>query len=109
VITFINPELKKVLGRDNDINNFEVAYKFTSEFAYSKVKDVEFYVSEFGFITPVVVFSPVYLKGNTVQKASISNKARFDELNLHYGDTIKVLYDIVPYITLDDYCMEMNK
>ena len=109
VITFINKDIIMKLGRDNDINNFEVAYKFPNEFAYSKVKDVEFYVSEFGYITPVVVFNPVILKGNTVQKASISNKERFDELDLHYGDTIKVLYDIIPYITLDEYCRGKNK
>lgn len=109
VITLINNDVIKGLGRENNINNFEVAYKFPNEFAYSKVKKVEFYVSEFGYITPVVVFEPVILKGNLVQKASISNKERFDELNLHYGDTIKVLYDIIPYITLDNYCMGLNK
>ena len=99
----------EIIGRENNINDFEVAYKFTSEYAYSRVKDIEFYVSEFGFITPVVVFHPVILKGNTVQKASISNKERFDELDLHYGDVIKIIYDIIPYITLDNYCKEKNK
>lgn len=109
VISLINKDIIMKLGRDNDINNFEVAYKYPNEFAYSKVKDVEFYVSEFGYITPVVVFNPVILKGNTVQRASISNKERFDELDLHYGDTIKVLYDIIPYITIDEYCRGKNK
>lgn len=99
----------KVIGRENNINDFEVAYKFTTEYAYSRVRDVEFYISEFGFITPVVVFNPVVLKGNTVQKASLSNKERFDELNLHYGDTVRVSYDIIPYISIDKYCREQNK
>ena len=103
---YMTPE---IIGRENNINDFEVAYKFTSEYAYSKVKDIEFYVSDFGFITPVVVFHPVILKGNTVQRASISNKERFDELGLCYGDVIKIIYDIIPYITLDNYCKEKNK
>lgn len=104
VMTILDDDIKIVLGRDNNINNFEVAYKFTEEVAYSKVKDVEFYVSEFSFITPVLVINDVIMKGNTISRISLSNKERFDELNLSYGDTVKILYDIIPYATLDDKC-----
>ena len=104
VITIMDPHIQKILGRDNDINNFEVAYKFTEESAYTRVKDVEFYVSEFGFITPVLVVNDVILKGNTINRISLSNRERFDELNLSYGDEVKVLYDIIPYVTLDEKC-----
>lgn len=108
VMTILDDDIKKVLGRDNNINNFEVAYKFTEEYAYSKVKRVEFYVSEFGFITPVVVVNDVILKGNTINHISLSNKERFDELGLHYGDEVKVLYDIIPYVTLDNNCRRVQ-
>lgn len=104
VLTIIDKNICKVLGRDNDINNFEVAYKFTEETAYSKVKKVEFYVSEFGYITPVLVVNDVILKGNTINHISLSNKERFDELNLSYGDEVKILYDIIPYATIDQNC-----
>ena len=104
VLTIIDPEIQKNLGRDNDINNFEVAYKFTEESAYTKVKDIEFYVSEFGYITPVLVVNDVILKGNTINHISLSNKERFDELNLSYGDEVKVLYDIIPYAVIDEKC-----
>ncbi len=99
VITLLNPELQEVLGRDKDINQFEVAYKFTEEAAITRITDVKFDVSMFGFISPVAVFNPVILKGNTVDHASMSNKERFDEMDLHYGDNVRVLYDIIPYIT----------
>ena len=108
VITLTDPELQKVLGRESDINNFEVAYKFTEEHAYTKVKGVEFYVSEFGHITPVLVVEKVILKGNDVDHITLSNKERFDELDLHYGDTVKVLYDIIPYVTTDENCPRSN-
>lgn len=107
VMTILDQNIQKVLGRENNINNFEVAYKFTEEVAYSKVRDVEFYVSNFGFITPVVVVNNVIMKGNNVNHISLSNKERFDELNLHYGDDIKVLYDIIPYVTLDNNCQRI--
>lgn len=104
VITITDSTIQQILGRDNDINNFEVAYKFTEETAYTTVKDVEFYASDFGYITPVLVTNDVILKGNTINHISLSNKERFDELDLHYGDQVKVLYDIIPYATIDNKC-----
>ena len=108
VITILDEEIRRILGRDNNINNFEVAYKFTEEYAYTTVKDVEFYVSEFGFVTPVLVVNDVILKGNTINHISLSNKERFDELSLSYGDEVKVLYDIIPYVVLDNNCRRLK-
>lgn len=108
VMTIMDPKIQKGLGRKEDINQFEVAYKFTEETARTKVRDVEFYVSEFGFITPVLVVNDVILKGNTVNHISLSNRERFDELALCYGDEVKVLYDIIPYVTVDEDCRRMK-
>jgi NAD-dependent DNA ligase len=104
VITILDPAVQKVLGRENDINNFEIAYKFTEDKMRTFVKDIEFYTSDFGHITPVLVVTPVKLKGNTIDHISLSNKDRFDELDLHIGDEILVLYDIIPYVTMDASC-----
>ena len=104
VLTILDQNIQKVLGRENDINNFEVAYKFTEESAYTRVKDVEFYISNFSFVTPILVINSVNLKGNTIDRISLSNKERFDELDIHYGDMVKILYDIIPYATIDENC-----
>ena len=104
VMTILDKRICEVLGRDRDINNFEVAYKFTEESAISRVKDCEFYVSNFGYVTPILVVNDVILKGNTINHISLSNKERFDELDLHYGDEVKVLYDIIPYAIIDSSC-----
>ena len=104
VITILDPEIQKALGRDDAINNFEIAYKFTGEEAYSRVKGMRFDISEFGFITPVLQISPVILGGNEVTSPSLSNLARFRELNLSVDDVVKVLYDVIPYATRDDNC-----
>lgn len=108
VMTILDDDIKLALGRDGNINNFEVAYKFTEESAYTKVKDVEFYVSDFNYITPVLVVNDVIMKGNTVNRISLSNKERFDELDLHYGDEVKILYDIIPYVTIDEKCQRVK-
>ena len=99
VITILNKDVQKALGRENDINQYEVAYKFTEETAVSKIIGVEFEASMFGYITPVAVFYPVILKGNRVDHASLSTRERFDEMDLHIGDEVNVLYDIIPYVT----------
>jgi len=104
VLTIMDPKIQSGLSRENAINKFEVAFKFTEEFAYAKVRDINFYVSEFGYITPVLQIFPITLKGNTIENISLSNKERFDELNLHYNDTVKILYDIIPYAVLDENC-----
>lgn len=104
VLTILDDELKIALGRDNDINNFEVAYKFTEECAYTRVKDIVFKMGMFGTVTPVLIVNEVILKGNTISQITLSNKERFDELGLCYGDEVKVLYDIIPYVTIDKNC-----
>lgn len=108
VLTILDPTIQKILGRTDDINNFEVAYKFTEEAAYTKVKDMEFPISEFGYITPTLIINDVILKGNTISRISLSNRERFDELNLSYGDTVKILYDIIPYALIDEKCQRVK-
>jgi NAD-dependent DNA ligase len=108
VITLLDPKVQSAIGRDNHINGWEVALKQENSSAYSKVKDVIFETSEFGFITPVVVFQDVTLDGNTVQRASLHNKERFDELDLYYGDMVLVEYSIIPSIRKDENCHRWN-
>lgn len=110
VIYIINPKLQEILGRSNEKNNFEVAYKFTEETALTEIKKIEFSVRNFGRITPVAVFKPVKIKGNTVSRASIGSKARFDTLQLAKGDEVVLHYDIIPYITVNPAtCQRANR
>lgn len=108
VIYFINPKLQEILGRENSINNFEVAYKFTEESCYSKIIDVEFNIGLFGRIAPVAVIKPVKLKGNTIDHISLGSIGRFKNLELRKGDRVKVLYDIIPYLVFDSTCKHGN-
>lgn len=108
VLTILDPGIQAALGRENNINKFEVAYKFTEEYAYSRVKDIIFEVSDFGYLCPILLVNDVILKGNTVRRISLSNKERFDELDLAYGDEVKVMYDIIPYATIDQHCKRMK-
>ena len=105
VIYIINEEIQKILGRENNKQKFEVAYKFTEEVGYSIVKDIKFTIGLFGSINPILVIKPIKLKGNTIENISLGSYARFKQLRIAKGDTVKVLYDIIPYAVMDETCI----
>ena len=102
VIHIIDEKLQKILGRENNKNKFEVAYKFNEESAYTKIKSIEFGTGLFGRIAPVATFEPVKMKGNTISNVSLGSIARMKELGLAKGDTVKILYEIIPYLVFDE-------
>ena len=109
VIRIIDESLQKILGRKDDKNKFEVAFKFTEEYAYTKIIDIDFQIGLFGRMTPVAKIKPVKLKGNTITNISLGSVDNFDRLQLSKGDTVKVLYDIIPYLTVDGKCDRSHK
>lgn len=101
VIYIIDEDIQEVLGREDEKNKFEVAFKFTEEEAYTTIEDVEFETGLFGTIVPVAIVKPVVMKGNTIQRISLGSYGRFKSLLLGKGDTVKILYDIIPYLVYD--------
>ena len=101
VIRIMDEKIQKVLGRENEKQKFEVAFKYTEEKDYSEVKDIIFTTGLFGRVNPVVVIKPVKMKGNTVEKASLGSYGRYKDLALAKGDIVKVLYDIIPFVDFD--------
>ena len=102
VIYIIDEKIQKLLGRENHKNKFEVAYKFNEEVAYTKIKNIEFNTGLFGHIAPRANFEPVKMKGNTISYVSLGSIARMKELGLAKGDTVKILYEIIPYLVFDE-------
>lgn len=112
VIRILDEHVQEVLGRENEKQKFEVAFKFTEETAYSEVKDIIFTTGLFGRINPVVVIKPIKMKGNMIEKASLGSYGRFKSLDLSKGDVVKVMYDIIPYVDFienDPKCIRSGK
>lgn len=101
VIYITDSNIQKILGREDNKQKFEVAYKFTEEIGYSKIKDIKFTSGLFGRINPIAVIKPIELKGNTIENISLGSIGRFNELKLAKGDKVKILYDIIPYVVYD--------
>lgn len=109
VIRIDDDSICRVLGRDNNKNNYEVAYKYTEEVALTKINDITFQLGNNGYITPIARIDPVNLKQTQITNVSLGSINRFNELNLGKGDTVKILYDIVPYLIFDKDCKHKSK
>lgn len=101
VIYFINEEIRKVLGRKDHKNQYEVAYKFNEAVGYTKVKGIKFGVTSFGRLFPTAELEPIVLKGNTITDVSLGSISRMMQLQLAKKDTVKILYEIIPYLVMD--------
>lgn len=88
-----------VLGEDNQVVN-EVAIKILNDINETKLVDVMFQFGKTGKITPVAIVEPVqFCDGKrTVDHITVSTLDRVDKMNLRKGDTVRVMYNIVPYL-----------
>ena len=109
VMYIINERLQSILGRENNKNNYEVAYKFTEEVTFSKLVDIEYRLGLFGNVAPVAKIQPVVMKGNTIDSISLGSIGRVKKLQLRKGDKVKILYDIIPYLCFDEDCKHSDK
>lgn len=102
VIYIIDPKIRKILGRKDHKNKYEVAYKFNEEVAYTQIEGITFEVSPFGRVFPTANFKTKKMKGNDISNVSLGSIARFNKLKLAKGDTVKILYEIIPYLVMDE-------
>lgn len=109
VITFLDPTIIELLGRKNDKNMFQVAFKFPAGEEKTTVENIDFQVGPIaGRITPMARLRPIRINGNRISNVTISNAAKLERLNLHIGDEVLIRYDIVPTIFKPKGCVEMD-
>lgn len=108
VLRFVAKHLQSSLGREDAINKYEVAYKFTPECERTILEDVEFSIGVLGTLTPVAKIKPVKMEGNTISNVSLGSMDRFESLHLRRGDEVLIKYDIIPYLYVDDSCKVSN-
>lgn len=108
VLHCTDPKVVAGMGRENHINKFETAYKFPPEMKKSILKDIEFSIGVLGNVTPVAKIETVKMRGNKISSINLGSIDRFESLNLHIGDEVKVKYEIIPYLDKDESCIESN-
>ena len=105
VMTIVNDDIINALGRSDNKNKFQVAFKFPQGVKKTKLKEVQFPVGPVaGAITPLAIVEPVVINGNTITNATLSNFDKLERLDLNIGDDVIIKYDIIPKIEKDDSC-----
>lgn len=97
-------DLIEKLGRKDNINKFQIAYKIAAGKAKTILKDVIFQIGLLGGVTPVAIVEPVTIMGNTITRPGLSNREKLERLDLNVGDEVIITYDIVPMLSKDDTC-----
>lgn len=86
---------------DSHINK-EVAIKILNNVKETKLLRIEYQYGKTGKITPVGILEPVMFDNVTVDHVGLSTLSRVKKMNLRFNDTVRIVYNIVPYL-IDTY------
>lgn len=90
VVKINNLEDRKYFGTTSKVPKWAIAYKYPPEEKETVVKEIRLTVGRTGRITPTAIFEPIRLCGTNVERATLHNQDRIDELDVRIGDTIIV-------------------
>jgi DNA ligase (NAD+) len=101
VVSYLDENIRKALGRKNYINKYSMAVKFDPLEKQTIVRGITYEVGQHGQVTPMIHYDPVEFIGTIHTKSTGSSLKRFNELDLRYGDYINVTYvnDVMPYVS----------
>jgi DNA ligase (NAD+) len=90
VIKINSFDLQTQLGFTQKFPRWAIALKYPAEEAPTLLENISVNVGRTGAITPVAELKPVQLAGTTVSRATLHNRDRIAELDIHIGDTVIV-------------------
>lgn len=80
----------------------ECAIKILNNIKETKLINIDWQFGKTGKITPVGILEPVYFDNVKVDHVGLSTLDRVIELGLKYNETVRIVYNIVPYL-IDGY------
>ncbi|MEM8638443.1 MAG: NAD-dependent DNA ligase LigA [Cyanobacteria bacterium P01_G01_bin.54] len=92
--------LQQQLGFTQKFPRWAIALKYPAEEVPTRVLEITVNVGRTGAVTPMAIMEPVQVAGTTVQRATLHNGDRVQELDVRLGDTviIRKAGEIIPEV-----------
>lgn len=89
-----------ILGATSKAPRWAIAWKYESEQAISRIREITLQVGRLGTITPVAELEPVLLAGTTVKRATLHNEEEIKRKDIRPGDQVVVekAGEIIPQV-----------
>ena len=77
-------------GQTLSYPRWAMAYKFTSQSAWTRLERIDIQISKAGVLTPVARLAPINLDGSEISNANLYNESYIKSLDLREGDKVEI-------------------
>lgn len=82
--------LQERLGATAKAPRAKIAYKFSPEEVFTRVREIQVNVGRTGVLTPLAILEPVRVAGSTVSRATLHNEDYIREKDIRVGDVVVI-------------------
>jgi DNA ligase (NAD+) len=95
-----NLQLQKRLGFTSNAPRWAIAHKFSADYSYSEILNIDIQVGRTGALTPVAKVKAVNIGGVVVSNATLHNEDEILRKDIRIGDTVKIerAGDVIPHV-----------